>query len=183
MTGDGARQSYRLPAIVFHWALAAAILVVLPLGFLAAHAPGSPQARSLLRIHVPLGILILLLAVARAIWRYRHAPPPAPCGQPHWQIAAARVSHTLLYVVPILLGASGLALLALSRAAPIVFARVRGTLPDFTQFPPMAVHAAAAFVLLGLLGLHLAAVIYHQAYRRDRLLARMGVGSPSASPR
>lgn len=183
MTGRGTPQSYGSPAIALHWALAAAIFVALPLGFLAAHAPDRGQATSLLRIHVPLGILILLLTVARAIWRYRHAPPPSPSGESHWLSALARVSHLLLYVVPISLSASGLALLALSGAGPIVFARARGTLPDFTQFPPMAVHAAAAFALIGLLGLHVAAVVYHQVYRRDGLLARMGIGSPSGLPR
>ena len=91
----------------------------------------------------------------------------------------ARVAHALLYVVPIVLTVSGVALLALSGAAPIVFSRVEGALPDFSSYPPIAVHVFAAFVLLGLICLHVMAVIYHQAYRRDRLLARMGIGSPS----
>lgn len=182
MTGHSAAQSYGSPAIVLHWALAAAVFLALPLGFLAAHASDSRQAASFLRIHIPLGILILLLTVARALWRYRHAPPPPLSGESRWLIALARVSHTVLYVVPIALSVSGLALLALSGAAPIVFARVRGTLPNFTQFPPMALHAAAASALIGLLGLHLAAVVYHQVYRRDRLLARMGIGSTAGRP-
>ena len=182
MTGHSSPRVYGSPAIAFHWTLAAAILSALPLGFLAAHASDSSRAASLLRVHIPLGILILLLTVARAIWRYRHAPPSPPSGQPRWQIGVARVSHALLHVVPIILGASGLALLKLSGAAPIVFARVPGALPDFSHFPPMAVHAVAAFILIGLLGLHVAAVIYHQVYRRDRLLTRMGIGSPSGSP-
>lgn len=179
--GSGA-PAYDLPAIVLHWALAAAILAALPLGFLAAHASDGRQAILLLRIHIPLGILVFGLTLARVVWHCRHAPPPPPQGQPRWQIAAARVAHVLLHVVPLVLGASGLGLLALSGAAPIVFARVWGGLPDFSHFPPMAVHAFAAFVLVGLLGLHVAAALYHQFYRRDRLLARMGVGSPSGLP-
>ncbi len=170
-------------AITFHWVLAAAILVALPLGVLAARAPDSRAAASLLRIHIPLGILILVLTVARAIWRYRHAPLPPPPGQPRWQARVARVSHALLYVLPIASGASGLGLLAVSGAAPIVFARVEGHLPDLSRFPPMAVHALLAFVLIGLIGLHLAAAVYHQVYRRDRLLARMGIGSAAGAPR
>lgn len=183
MADHGTPRLYDSVAILFHWALAAAILVVLPLGFLAAHASDSRQAASLLRIHIPLGILILVLTAARAIWRYRHAPPPRPPGQPRWQIGVARVSHVLLYVVPMALGISGLALLALSGAAPIVFAHARGALPDFSRFPPMAVHASGAIVLIGLIGLHVGAVIYHQLYRRDRLLARMGIGASSGPSR
>ncbi len=164
-------------AIVLHWTSAAAILVALPLGFLAAHASDSGQAAALLRIHVPLGIVIVILTLSRVVWRLRHGPPPAVEGQPRWQAAAARISHLLLYVVPIVLGASGIALMVLSGAAPVVFSRVQGTLPDFSRFPPMAVHAASAFALVGLIALHLVATVYHQVVRRDRLLARMGIGA------
>lgn len=179
MAGSGTPQRYGSLAIAFHWTVAAAILVALPLGFLAAHATDARQAASVLRIHVPLGILILVLTAGRAIWRYRHRPPPAPAGQPRWQAGAARITHILLYVVPIVTGVSGLALLALSGAAPILFSRARGALPDFSRFPPMTAHALGAFALVGLLCFHLGAVVYHQVLRRDRLLARMGIGVPS----
>ena len=178
MVGRSAPHAYDVPTIVLHWALAAAIPVALVLGFLAAHAPDSRQAASLLRAHVPLGIAILLLSIARAVWRYRRTPPAPLAGQPDWQIGVARGSHALLYIMPMVLGASGIALLALSGAAPVLFQRAGRELPVFTHFPAMTVHALSAFVLIGLLGLHVAAVIYHQVFRRDRLLSRMGLGSP-----
>lgn len=178
MARNGTAQRYGSLAIAFHWTLAAAILAALPLGFLAAYASDSARAAALLRIHVPLGILILILTLARAVRRYRHRPPPAPAGLPRWQVGAARVSHTLLYILPVVIAASGIALLALSGAAPILFSRVQGALPDFSRFPPMTVHALGAFALIGLICLHLAAVVHHQFFRRDRLLARMGIGSP-----
>ncbi len=178
MAGTSTPQRYDTFAIAFHWAIAVALLVTLSLGFLAAHAsaPGSRQAASLLRIHVPLGILILLLTVARGIWRVRHVRPPAPFGQPRWQLGVARVTHMLLYVMPFATAASGLALLAASGVAPIVFSRLPGALPDLTRFPPMTVHALGAGALVGLVCIHVIAVIYHQFIRRDRLLARMGIG-------
>lgn len=183
MASHGAPRRYDSLAIAFHWASATAILVALPLGFLAANAADDRHAAALLRIHVPLGVLILILTVARMLWRLRHAPPPAPAGQPRWQAAAARVSHILLYAVPIVLGASGIGLMILSGAAPQIFSDVQATLPDFRRFPPMAVHAVGAFALVGLIGLHAAAAAYHQFVRRDRLLARMGIGAGSDAPR
>lgn len=183
MAGDDTRRRYDSVAIAFHWTIAGAILIALPLGFLAAHAGDRQQAAALLRVHVPLGLLVLLLTVARAVWRYRHAPPPMPSGQPRWQAAAARGSHALLYVMPIVIGTSGVGLLILSGAAPVIFSRAQGALPDFSRFPPMTVHALGACALAGLLCLHLAAVAYHLIVRRDRPLARMGIGSPSDRPR
>ena len=182
MARDGTPRRYTSVAIALHWTLAAAILAALPIGFLAAHAPDSSRAEALLRIHVPLGVLIVILTVVRAVWRYGHRAPPALPGQPRWQIGVARVSHTLLYVVPIIVGISGIALLVLSGAAPLLFLHVQGVLPDFSRFRPMTVHALGALALVGLIGLHLAAVIYHQFVRRDRLLARMGVGVGNGPP-
>lgn len=178
MASNGTSQRYASPAIALHWTLAAAILVALPLGFLAANAADAQHAAALLRIHAPLGLAILALTLGRAAWRYRHAPPPAPAGQPRWQVGAARITHILLHVVPLLTAISGLALMASSGAGPVVFSHAPGGLPDFSHLPPMRVHALGAFALVALVGLHLAAVVYHQLLRRDRPLARMGIGAP-----
>lgn len=169
-------RRYDSLSITFHWVAATAMLVALPLGFLAAHAPDDRQATALLRVHVPLGIAIVILTVARALWRVRHVPPPARDDQPRWQAGVARSTHLLLYVVPICLGTSGIALMVLSGAAPLIFSRVEGAMPHFSRFAPMAVHAASAFVLVALIGLHGGAALFHQIVRRDRLLARMGIG-------
>jgi len=40
-----------------------------------------------------------------------------------------------------------------------------------------------AFALLGLVLLHVGAALYHQLVRRDRLLARMGIGRVAGEPR
>lgn len=183
MAGHDAPRRYDSLAIAFHWTSATAILVALPLGFLAAHTPDDRHTAALLRLHVPLGVLILLLTVGRTLWRLGHAPPPAPPGQPRWQAAIARLSHILLYAVPIVLGASGVGLMVLSGAAPRIFSDVQGRLPDFWRFPPMTVHAVGAFVLAGLIGLHVAAAAYHQFVRRDRLLARLGIGTVADAAR
>ena len=41
----------------------------------------------------------------------------------------------------------------------------------------MIVHAAGAFAIVALLCFHVGAALYHQFYKRDHLLARMGIGS------
>lgn len=179
MAGHDAPGRYDPLAIAFHWTSAMAILAAIPLGFLAARATDDRHTAALLRIHVPLGILILILTLARVLWRVRHAPPPAPSGQPRWQLAVARISHVLLYGVPLVLGTSGIGLMILSGAAPAIFSQVQDNLPDFRRFPPMTVHAVGAFALAGLICLHVAAAVYHQVVRRDRLFARMGIGTAS----
>jgi cytochrome b561 len=44
---------------------------------------------------------------------------------------------------------------------------------SFTQFMPRCVHGVLAWLLLALIALHVAAALFHQLVRRDRLLSRM----------
>ncbi|PZP42693.1 MAG: cytochrome B [Azospirillum brasilense] len=175
LKGDPNR--YGVIAAMLHWLSAAAILAMIPLGFIAAHAPDAAQATALLRIHLPLGLVILALTVARIIWWLVDIRPAPPSGQTDWQHRLAGGSHVLLYVLILLLCGSGIGVVILSGAGPEIFSGRTGKLPDFMTFPPMRVHAAGAFALIGLLILHFIAALYHQFWRRDRLFARMRVGS------
>ena len=92
-----------------------------------------------------------------------------------WQKFMAHAVHIALYAVVLLLASSGIATLVLSGALPAIIAGT--TLPDFETLLPRLVHGVASRLLLGLLALHIGAALWHQFVRRDRLLARMGVGT------
>ncbi len=171
-TGD----RYGSVAIAIHWLSAAAIVALVVLGFAAANSSDPEMKAALLRAHVPLGLFVLLLTVLRIIWWFVDRRPAPPSGQPRWQTSAEAVVRILIYAAIILLGASGVGLLALSGAGTVLFFHAPGQLADFWHFPPMAAHFLAAIVLLALVGLHVAAALHHHYVRRDRVLARMGVG-------
>ena len=172
LKGDTLR--YGSVQVALHWMSAAAILLLLALGLAAAS--GGPAQAALLRLHAPLGLLTLALTVVRIGWRFLDRRPDEPAGQPHWQSVTARSVHGLLTLVTLAMGASGVALMALSGAGAILFSGVPGPLPDFWHFKPMTVHAAGAAAMIGLLCLHVGAAFYHQFVRQDHLLTRMGVG-------
>ena len=167
-------------SIAFHWISAAIILGLLGLGFTAASTGDLALKARILRLHVPLGVLILLLTVLRLLWRWVDRKPPPVSGMPLWQ-NAARAVHALFYVTLIALGASGIAMIAMSGAAAVLFDGSAARLPDFRDYAPRGPHGVAAFVMVGLIAIHVAAVIYHQFVRRDRLLARMGIGRNEVS--
>jgi cytochrome b561 len=125
-----------------------------------------------------LGISAVVLTLLRIIWWLAVDTRPAGIGGvPRWQVLAARAVHLLLYLIVLVMGASGIGLLVLSNALPALIGGA--PLPDFAHFPPLLVHSLAAKVLIGLVFLHVAAALFHQFVRRDRLLARMGLGSLS----
>ena len=163
-------------AIALHWLLALAIVASFCVGLYMHELPISPQRLKLYNWHKWAGICILALSALRLLWRLTHRPP-ADVPMPAWQQRASHAAHGLLYV---LFFAVPLAGWAYSSAAgfPIVVFGVL-PLPDFVS-PDKALaeaikplHAALAFVLAGVVVLHVSAALKHHFIDRDGLLDRM----------
>lgn len=165
---------YGSVAIAIHWVTALAVVGLLISGNVVAGVPSDAKA-PILVVHVLVGTLVLLLTLARLAWWAWGDRPPAPvAGQPHWQELAAKLVHGLLYAAIFLLAASGIGTLALSGALTALMGQ--GPMPDFSTVPPRLVHGLAGRLMLLLVVVHVAAALYHQFIRRDRLLGRMGIG-------
>lgn len=166
---------YGSMAIALHWLSAALIIAAIALGLVVANTADAGAGLWLTRLHVAAGGTALLLTVLRIgwwIWGDRRPLPVA--GQPPALEWGARIVHGGLYLAVIVLGASGLATLVLSGAASALIAGA--PLPDFGGLVPRLVHGAMSRLLLVLLAAHVGAALYHQFVRRDRILARMGIG-------
>ncbi|HEX4112569.1 MAG TPA: cytochrome b/b6 domain-containing protein [Stellaceae bacterium] len=180
MAWKSSTDRYGAIAIAVHWVSAAAILALFALGFLAANTADPGVKAALLRGHVPLGILALVLTVFRIGWWFVDRRPAQLAGMPRWQAASERIVRTLLYVLILVMGASGIGVMLLSGAGAILFFGSPKPLPDFWNYVPMNAHFAGAIALLALAGLHILAALYHQFYKHDRLLGRMWTGSVPA---
>jgi cytochrome b561 len=165
---------YGSVAIAIHWVSAAAIIALLASGTIMAGAVGEAK-RSILPVHATIGTLVLLLTLLRLAWWVWGDKRPQPVGgQPRLQELAARIVHGLLYAGIIVLGASGVATLALSGAIPALLSG--SPLPDFAGLLPRTTHGIVGKLVIALLIAHIGAALFHQFIRRDRLLARMGLG-------
>ena len=170
-------EAYGRAAIAMHWVSAALILGLLAAGFIAANTADPAAKASILRLHAPLGITVLVLTLARLLWwALADRKPPQPKGLPAWQSMSARLVHIGLMVATLGLAGSGIALFAWSGAGAIVMAGAPQPLPDFWDYPPRYAHAALARLAVILVALHIAAALYHQFVRKDRIFSRMGVG-------
>jgi cytochrome b561 len=164
---------YGTVAIAFHWSSALGAVLALASGLTLANMADVPPV--LLIMHITLGVVVLALTVLRAVWwMVADKRPGPPADQPGWQKLAARITHAGLYVLLVAMGISGIGTIVLSGAIPALLAGA--VLPDFDGLAPRVGHGAMSKVLIGLIVLHLGAVLYHQLIRRDRLLGRMGVG-------
>jgi cytochrome b561 len=176
-----APSHYSTVAIVLHWLLALVILCIFAVGVYMTDLPISPQRLKLYNYHKWAGICFLALTTFRLVWRLTHRPPALPASielaMPNWQSKAYHATHFALYALFFAVPLIGW---AYSSAAgfPVVLFGVL-PLPDFMavdkEFAKVIkeVHGIAAFSLIALAGLHIAAAIKHHFYDKDGLISRM----------
>lgn len=176
MSAKSSSTRYGSVAIAIHWLTTLMIVALFATGLLAA-AQVDPAAKvALLRAHIPFGAGVLLLTLLRIVWWLaidRH--PALLADQPGWQKLIAKAVHFALYAVVLVAASSGIATVIVSGALPAIIGSA--TLPNLETALPRTVHGLMSRAMLGLLALHIGAALYHQFVRRDRLLARMGVGA------
>ena len=162
--------------MALHWLLALAIVASFIVGTYMVSLPFSPQRLKLYNWHKWAGIIILALSALRLLWRLLHRPPP-DVAMPAGQRAVAHLTHGLLYA---LFFATPLMGWAYSSAAgfPIVVFGVL-PLPDFLGKDAAVAewlkpwHARLAWLMAGLVCLHVAGALKHHWIDRDGLLRRM----------
>jgi cytochrome b561 len=168
---------YGAVAVAIHWIAAILIVALLVAGFRLSGTTDPATKIALLRVHAVMGLTIALLTLARIAWWWFADDKPAPvAGQAPFLHRVATAVHVLFYVVILGLAASGIGMMVLSGAGPIVFGGASGSLPNFWDYPPRVPHGIGARLLIALLVLHVGGALYHQLIRRDRLFARMGLG-------
>lgn len=168
--------SFTLAARVLHWTMAVLILAMLFIG-VGMVATVSDRHAWLLAIHKPLGIAILLLAIARLIVRLRNPPPPLPPDLPKVQRLAAHLSHWLLYALMIAMPLIGWAMLS-AGGYPIMLGsdlRLPAILPEnAVVFAWLrTAHRVLAYLLFFTFLGHMGAALYHALIRRDNVLRSM----------
>jgi cytochrome b561 len=166
-----------------HWILGVMIIGMLAYGWWMNHIPARADRFFYRSIHADIGYLVLVLTVVRLIWRGINPTPALPAGTPWWHRTAAYVSHGALYAVTIVVAMLGW---AHSGAHKPDYADWFGLfrVPQFTS-PDKATadifedrHIYAAYVLLALIVIHIAAAVWHHFIKRDRVAARMIDGEP-----
>jgi cytochrome b561 len=168
---------YTSTAKFLHWLIVVLLAAQYIVAWIMPHIGRNTPVTTLISLHFSFGIIILAVAIVRLVWWATHADPAPLDGVPPWQVQSARALHWLLYiflfVIPILgwINASW-------RGMPIIL--FGAELPKLigTRAPGWGwtgdVHGILAYyVMLTLIGLHIAAGLYHYFIRKDGVLQRM----------
>lgn len=165
-------------AIALHWALAAALMYQLSLGWWMLDLPKAPPGlrAGWFNVHKSIGISIGIVVLVRLAWRLAH-PVAAHDSLPPWQRRAAAWSHRLLYACMLLLPLSGY-LGSVFSGYPVKF--FGHVLPSWAPAWPAGkafmsgLHFALVLLFMGLVTLHVSAALWHWR-RHDGVAARMGL--------
>lgn len=174
-----ARYSY--PAMALHWLLAAAIVFLFFFGLYMVDLPFSPQKLKFMNWHKWAGMTILAFSVLRLVVRLVRRPPALPDAvlekMPRWQQVAHHATHHTMYFLFFLVPLLGWTYSSAAGFPIVLFGQI--PLPDLVSPNPELAqlikpwHKWAAFGLMGLVCLHMLAVVKHQFIDRDGLLRRM----------
>jgi cytochrome b561 len=165
--------------VIFHWVTAALVLFQIWLGLSFADMEHGPRRDNLFTWHRTIGAIILLVILARLTYRLTNPPPPYPPQLPKWERVAGTWNHRLFYLLLIAMPIGGV--VAVSGLSPVPDITLLGGLA-FPKIPGISkelgelaggVHSAAAWLLMVLIVLHVAAALKHQFFDHNRAAGRM----------
>jgi polyisoprenoid-binding protein YceI/cytochrome b561 len=148
-------------------------------------------------LHKSIGLTVLLLSFGRLFWRILNPPPALPEGMAAWERILSNAVHVLFYVF--MIGTPLLGWMMVS-ASPTGIPTLFWGIIHWPHIAPLAdmaasskkgahealenAHGLAAWVILGLLALHIGGALKHQFIDKAHYLVRMlpGIFGHSAGP-
>ena len=172
------QHRYSIGAMIFHWVIAAAVIVNWRLAENAYHATNGADGAAIMANHKALGITILVLTIGRLLWRLTHPVPPLPSDLAKWEKILAKTVHVIFYVLLIGLPlgawiANSLAgreidMFGLFTIAPLPIGENSGLAKTI-----FGIHGTAGGIFIYLIALHVLGALKHTFFDRNGGIFRM----------
>jgi cytochrome b561 len=170
------RTRFTAPQRLLHWLMAICILSMLFIG-VGMVSTVAPRYLTLVQIHKPLGIAILMLALIRLGLRIVYGAPALPADLPEPMKLAAELSQYIFYALMIAMPLIGWAMLSAASYPVVLFGSVH--LPSILPVSPglhtllWNAHYYLAFAFFGLILMHVSAILFHKLIRNDGVFETM----------
>jgi cytochrome b561 len=175
MAGAVTVAKYDPFARLLHWLIVALLTAQYIVAWTMPGIHRGTRPVGLIVVHLDLGAFIIGVMIVRVLWRIVRKEPDVVEGTPFTR-AVAYLTHGLLYLLLIVQPLTGW-INASSRGWQITLVGVN--LPALAATGSSIghalgdVHQVLAWAMLVLIGLHVAAALYHHWVLRDRVLRRM----------
>ena len=168
---------YGAVAQALHWIIAALIVVQFVLANMEHHLPIGMHKLALLARHKSFGMTVLMLAIVRLAWRLFHKPPPLPAAMKSHEMALAKFTHVLFYLLLFAIPVTGW-LMSSAKGYTVSWFNVFSW-PDLIAKDDAAYkvlhsrHGMLATILFYVAILHILAALKHHFWDKDAVLKRM----------
>lgn len=190
-------ERYTSVAITLHWVIALAIIGMILGGWYMTDLPdGAAGQYFMYQMHKSIGITILSLTVARIIWRVMNPSPALPDDMNGLEKTASHLVHLGFYGLMIALPLTGwlYSSVSVKLDVPTVLYGViswpdvpfvDGLKTEGASGAVHFIHSKLAWIVLGLLALHVAGAIKHEIGAEHGVLKRMipGLFGKSEAPK
>jgi cytochrome b561 len=162
-----------------HWTVFALVLLAYVfINVFELFPKGSELRTTIKAAHFTAGIAVLLLVLPRGLLRLRSGRPPIVPALPYAMAWFSRLTHMALYAFLLAQPILGIVTLQLGGKAVKLFGVT--LLPSFVGTPDPAlshqledIHATIGTIFYYVIGLHIAAALWHHFGRHDNTLKRM----------
>ena len=165
---------YGLISKLFHWLSAAVLIIQIPLGFYLVDMDFSEKRITVENVHVTMGLTILYLTIFRLIYKIFNPTPLLQKSIFIGQNLIAKFNHILLYLSIITITISG-ALKKLYNGEELDMLFFNLEIKDNFELADIfyEIHIIGNYTLIGLITLHMSAVIIHKILFKENLLKRI----------
>ena len=166
---------YHKISMLFHWLVGLIIIGLLIAGLIMVDMP-KPDKYTVYGWHKAFGIFVLILVVLRLSWRLKQGAPALSANVPTYQLFASKLTHWALYVMMLLMPLAGWVMSSAGGHSVSMFGiPIPAIVNKDKELGSLAhdVHEIGAWVIIGLISLHVFAAFYHHFIRKDGLLWRM----------
>lgn len=170
-------QRYGGMAQFFHWAVVALISFQYLWAWRIDQTEAMRQRFELVTQHKTIGMLVLVFALLRLVWRLFHAPPPLPRHLAQWEIWAAKLGHLALYALIFIVPLSGWFYSQAAGYGDYWWGPI--SLPSLIEANEAseaffyALHELLVKLLIAVVAVHVLAALRHHFILKDDVLKRM----------
>ena len=164
---------YGLVSKLFHWLTFVALLIQIPMGFYLVDLDYSDYRIFIEDIHVTLGLSIFYLVLFRLLYKFINPTPALPPAIFSGQKVIAKLNHFALYITLLSVTISG-TLKKLFNGESLNFLFKIKLKSDFDKADFFYdIHIYSNYTLIGLISLHIFAVIIHRVLFKENILKRI----------
>ena len=170
-------REYSRGSKILHWVIGIIVLMMLSMSFFLDDVPDQYQSSAYM-IHKSIGLTILMLMVIRLFWIVHFGKPALPRTVSLWERVLSRVVQYSLYVLLFAMPLCGWIMSVAGNRVPVFFGLFQVPLYGIPVNKALSKlmsqsHETIAWMLIGLITLHVTGALKHYLINKDNVMSRM----------